>query len=200
MRDLSPVVSNYRASGTLGALMADNGVAGLSGVDTRALTRRIRTQGSLRAVLTPDVENGAAAVSRAKGHPSLEGRDLVKEVTTEKPYDWDEGLWQPFGTEAVLPPATKKVVAYDFGVKRGILRHLRQAGCAVHVVPASTPAADVLAMKPDGIFLSNGPGDPAAVTYAVDNVRAILAADIPVFGICLGFQIMGLALGGPATS
>jgi carbamoyl-phosphate synthase small subunit len=157
VRELSPVVSNWRASGSLHGLLAAHGVAGITGIDTRAVTRRIRLSGAQRAVITRKVGDPAGAVARARKHPSLEGRDLVREV---------------------------------------ILRHLRSSGCHVTVVPAATPARDVLAMKPDGVFLSNGPGDPAAVGYAVEAAREICASKVPVFGICLGHQILGLALGG----
>jgi carbamoyl-phosphate synthase small subunit len=196
VRDLSPSVSNWRAQGTLPALMAEHGVAGITGIDTRAVTRRIRMGGAQRAVITRAVDDPAAAVARARRHPSLEGRDLVVEVTSPEPYDWTEGLWQPPAAKATPIPARHHVVAYDFGIKRGILRRLRQSGCRVTVVPAKLPAREVLAMKPDGIFLSNGPGDPAAVEYAIEAVREIIGAGKPTFGICLGHQILGLALGG----
>jgi carbamoyl-phosphate synthase small subunit len=196
VRDLSPRVSNWRASGTLAGLMAEHGVAGISGIDTRAVTRRIRISGSQRAVITRAVEDPAAAVARARNHPSLEGRDLVREVTCSAPYEWTEGLWQAPGAARELPPPRHHVVAYDYGIKRGILRRLRHSGCRVTVVPAATPAREVTALRPDGIFLSNGPGDPAAVTYAVEAVRELHLTGIPTFGICLGHQILGLALGG----
>jgi carbamoyl-phosphate synthase small subunit len=196
VRDLSPLVSNWRASGTLGALMAEHGVAGITGIDTRAVTRRIRISGAQRAVITRDVNDAAGAVARARKHPSLEGRDLVKDVTTAEPYEWTEGLWQPRRGAKPLPAAKHHVVAYDFGIKRGILRRLRASGCRVTVVPAQTSAKDVLALKPTGVFLSNGPGDPAAVDYAVEAARELCASGKPVFGICLGHQILGLALGG----
>jgi carbamoyl-phosphate synthase small subunit len=196
VRDLSPRVSNWRATGTLGALMAEHGVAGITGIDTRAVTRRIRIGGAQRAVITRDVGDPASAVAKARNHPPLEGRDLVLEVTSREPYEWNEGLWQPPGAGAQPPPPRHRVVAYDFGIKRGILRRLRASGCRVTVVPARTPAREVLAMKPDGVFLSNGPGDPAAVGYAIESVREIARAGTPTFGICLGHQILGLALGG----
>jgi carbamoyl-phosphate synthase small subunit len=203
VRDLSPVVSNWRASGSLHALLADNGVAGITGIDTRAVTRRIRLSGAQRAVITRDVGDAPGAVARARNHPSLEGRDLVREVSAAAPYAWDEPVWTgprvggAAGAEfAPPPPARFHVVAYDFGIKRGILRRLRSLGCRVSVVPATTPAREALAMKPDGVFLSNGPGDPAAVEYAVDAARELVRAKLPVFGICLGHQILGLALGG----
>jgi carbamoyl-phosphate synthase small subunit len=203
VRELSPVVSNWRASDSLHALLAANGVAGITGIDTRAVTRRIRMSGAQRAVITRAVADPAAAVARARNHPSLEGRDLVREVTAAAPYSWDEPIWPgPRSPGAAAdgppepPPARFHVVAYDFGIKRGILRRLRSLGCKVSVVPASTSAADALALKPDGVFLSNGPGDPAAVGYAVEAARELCRSKLPVFGICLGHQILGQALGG----
>jgi carbamoyl-phosphate synthase small subunit len=196
VRDLSPVVSNWRAKGTLPDFMTTYGVAGISGIDTRAITRRLRIGGAQRAIITRNVNDPAAAVVLARSHPSLEGRDLVKEVTTQTPYQWTLGPWQAPRTQRLDPPIRHRVVAYDFGIKRGILRRLRACGCEVNVVPASTSAKDVLASNPDGVFLSNGPGDPAAVTYAVESARELAQSGKPMFGICLGHQILGLALGG----
>jgi carbamoyl-phosphate synthase small subunit len=199
VRALSPMFSNWRASGSLDALLADHGVAGISGIDTRAVTRRIRLSGAQRAIITRRVSDAPGAVERARKHPSLEGRDLVREVTASSPYEWNEPIWQgtreggPFGE---APPVRHHVVAYDFGIKRGILRRLRSSGCRVTVVPAATSAQEALHLKPDGVFLSNGPGDPAAVEYAVESARELCRANLPVFGICLGHQILGLALGG----
>jgi carbamoyl-phosphate synthase small subunit len=198
VRDLSPRVSNWRSTGSLGALMAEHGVAGISGIDTRAVTRRIRISGAQRAVITRAVADPAAAVDKARRHPSLEGRDLVVEVTSPEPYEWTEGFWLGPDADAGQAGAAPRhhVVAYDFGIKRGILRQLRGSGCRVTVVPAKTTAKDVMALKPDGVFLSNGPGDPAAVDYAVGAVQDIMRTGTPTFGICLGHQILGLALGG----
>jgi carbamoyl-phosphate synthase small subunit len=196
VRNLSPRVSNWRAEGDLASFLGQHRVAGIAGIDTRAITRRLRIGGAQRAIITRAVDDPAAAVARARKHPSLEGRDLVKEVTSAKPYAWDEGLWQTPGKPRNDLPIRHRVVAYDFGIKRGILRRLRHAGCSIAVVPAQTPAKDVLAEKPDGIFLSNGPGDPAAVEYAVAAAAELCATGKPVFGICLGHQILGLALGG----
>jgi len=200
VRELSPVVSNWRASGSLHELLASHGVAGITGIDTRAVTRRIRLSGAQRAIITRKVDDPAGAVARARNHPSLEGRDLVREVTTAATYGWDEPVWTGPRAPSRAPveprPLRHNVVAYDFGIKRGILRRLRSSGCRVTVVPAATSAREVLAMKPDGVFLSNGPGDPAAVGYAVEAARELCASKLPVFGICLGHQILGLALGG----
>jgi carbamoyl-phosphate synthase small subunit len=203
VRELSPLGSNWRASGSLHGLLADHGVAGISGIDTRAITRRIRLSGAQRAVITRAVGDAAGAVERARKHPSLEGRDLVREVTAAAGYEWNEPVWAgpngPVGTTGrpvEAPPERFHVVAYDYGIKRGILRRLRSSGCRVSVVPATTPAREALAMKPDGVFLSNGPGDPAAVDYAVEAARELTRSKLPVFGICLGHQILGLALGG----
>jgi len=196
VRNLSPRVSSWRAEGDLAEFMARHRVAGIAGIDTRAITRRLRIGGAQRALVTRKVDDPAGAVDRARKHPSLEGRDLVKEVTSATPYEWTEGLWQTPGNRHSEPAIRHRVVAYDFGIKRGILRRLRHAGCSVSVVPAQTPAKDVLAQKPDGIFLSNGPGDPAAVEYAVAATTELCATGKPMFGICLGHQILGLALGG----
>src|SRR5262249_41028827 len=131
------------------------------------------------------------AIARARAAPPMEGRDLVREVTCGAAYDWTEGPWK-----RAAPPEERHVVAYDFGIKRNILRQLRAHGCRITVVPATTPAAEALALRPDGVFLSNGPGDPAAVEYAIEATRALCASGRPLFGICLGHQILGLALGG----
>jgi carbamoyl-phosphate synthase small subunit len=199
VRELSPVVSNWRARATLDEVLAQAGVPGLWGVDTRALTRRLREGGAMRGLVTsepashlPDRE----LVSRVRQTPGLEGRDLVREVTSQARYAWEEGAWHHAQDRAARRPREKHVVAYDFGIKRNILRRLTDSGCRVTVVPANTPAADALALAPDGVFLSNGPGDPAAVTYAVDACRGLLDKKVPLFGICLGHQILGLALGG----
>ena len=204
VRELSPAVSNWRAQATLHDFLAAHGIPGITGIDTRAITRRLRETGAQRAVITRRVNDPAAAVSAAVKHPQLEGRDLVKEVTAAKSYTWDEPLWNGAGLEpngggdpfANKPPVRHHVVAYDFGIKRGILRHLRSSGCSVTVVPATTTAKEALSLKPDGVFLSNGPGDPAALPYTVEAARELVASKLPVFGICLGHQILGQALGG----
>ncbi len=187
--------SNWRAQRTLAAYLRDHGIPGIQGIDTRALVRHLRTHGSQEAVLSTIDSDPKRVVEKARAWPGLIGRDLVREVTCTAPYDWDEGPWQlqhGYVRAAAAPP--RFVVAYDFGIKRNILRNLVRMGCRVRVVPATTPAADVLALKPDGIFLSNGPGDPDVGPYA--NIVRDLIGKAPIFGICLGHQILGLALGG----
>ncbi|MEE3331919.1 MAG: glutamine-hydrolyzing carbamoyl-phosphate synthase small subunit [Myxococcota bacterium] len=192
--------SNFRARGELSAYLSEHGIPGIAGLDTRALVRHIRDQGAQVAVLSTDSEqqDEAALVERARAAKGLDGHDLVAEVTTEKPYQWTEGRWPGIGGQPPRParPETQlKLVAYDFGIKRNILRLLVEQGFDITVVPAKTSAEDALALKPDAIFLSNGPGDPAAVEGVRDNVRK-LAEKKPLFGICLGHQILGLSLGG----
>jgi len=200
VKELFDVPSNYRARGSLDGYLREAGVPGLSWIDTRALVRRIRDKGAQVGVVSTDpaVQDEAELVRRAKSAPGLDGRDLVAAVSCEAPYHWTEGRWE--GIEGQLPRPRQggkrlKVVAYDFGIKRNILRLLVEQGFDVTVVPATLSADEALAMKPDGIFLSNGPGDPAAVEGVRENVRQ-LAAVKPLFGICLGHQILGLALGG----
>jgi carbamoyl-phosphate synthase small subunit len=201
MRDPSPVSSNWRAQGTLRDYLTRHNIVAIGDIDTRALTRKLRSAGVMRGVIATGVTEPAALVERARAIPLMEGSDLVKDVTCAEPYDFASSLADAV-TEASygVPPLRMakrplRVAAYDFGIKLNILRRLAAHGCQVRVFPASTPAADLLAWKPDGIFLSNGPGDPAAVTYAIDNIKTIINADVPTFGICLGHQLMGLALG-----
>lgn len=208
VREVSPVVSNWRANATLHEYLAQHGIPGISEVDTRALTRRIRDKGVLHAALCTDGSHSAEELLElARAWEGLDGRDLVQEVTCAEPYNWVDGTrieWTPvpagrnlgsISSAAVTDESKPLVVAYDFGVKQNILRRLTSHGLRVTVVPASTPASEVLAMQPDGIFLSNGPGDPAGVPYAAAAVRELLDTGIPTFGICLGHQIIGLALG-----
>jgi carbamoyl-phosphate synthase small subunit len=198
VKELSRVQSNWRSRGNLEEFLKETNVFGIQGIDTRALTRRIREKGAQQAILSTDISNPQSLVEKARKSPGLMGRDLVKEVTCEKSYDWDESEWSIQNGQTQLEAIKDrpyKVIVYDFGVKRNILRKLTSAGCKVKVVPATTPADKVLAENPDGIFLSNGPGDPAAVPYAIENIKAILG-EIPVFGICLGHQILSLALNG----
>ena len=199
VRALSPVVSNWRATVDLDKVLAEAGVPGIAGVDTRALTQKLRDQGAMRGLITsvPVAKlSDSALIERVRRSPGLEGRDLVREVTSAATYPWAEGSWRHAQDVSQRRPAEKHIVAYDFGIKRNILRMLVDSGCRVTVVPATTPAADALALRPDGVFLSNGPGDPSAVTSAVDACRTIVEQKVPLFGICLGHQILGLALGG----
>jgi carbamoyl-phosphate synthase small subunit len=191
--------SNWRSTEGLDAYMARLGVPGIAGIDTRALVRRIRDGGAQVAVLSTDPGADAdALIAQARGDGGLDGRDMVAEVTCSQPYEWTEGLWK--GVEGQVPQPERltpplRLVAYDFGIKRNILRQLVDHGFDVTVVPAKTPWQEALAREPDAIFLSNGPGDPAAVAGVRESVRE-LAARKPLFGICLGHQILGLALGG----
>jgi len=188
--------SNWRATQSLGDYLKAHGIPGIQGIDTRALVRLLRERGNLNGVLSTRDLDRDRLVRLAREAPSMEGQDLVSRVSCDAPYDWDEARWTLDGGYAkAARPGDHFVVAYDFGIKRNILRNLVSAGCRVRVVPADTPAADVLAMRPDGVFLSNGPGDPAAVPYAATAVRDLLGK-VPIFGICLGHQILGLALGG----
>jgi carbamoyl-phosphate synthase small subunit len=198
VREESPVASNWRAEGTLRDYLVANHIVAIADIDTRALTRRLRSGGVMRGVVvTGDGLDEGALVERARSIPKMEGSDLVRGVTSERPFDWPDEDPGEFG----IPPERRakrrlKIAAYDFGMKWNILRRLSAHGCDVRVYPATTPAAEVLASNPDGVFLSNGPGDPAPLTYAIDNAKTLVAGDVPVFGICLGHQILGLAMGG----
>jgi carbamoyl-phosphate synthase small subunit len=195
VRELSRLPSNFRAQGSLEGYLAEHGVLGLEGIDTRALVRRLRVRGAMNGVLsTTDLDN-ASLVHKARTSPGIVGRDLVREVVPPRPFTWTEGFTSPFVTYLPSRPATHHVVALDFGMKQNILRCLVQVGCKVTVLPGTATADDVLARRPDGIFLSNGPGDPAPLSYAIDTIRR-LAGKKPMFGICLGHQLLGLALGG----
>ena len=187
--------SNWRSRETLHDYLVRHRVPGISGIDTRALVRRLRTLGASNGVLVHGEHEPAALRARAAAIPSMAGLNLVDGVTEGRRYEWREGnAWR---VRARSPRGKRhRVVAYDYGVKWNILRELVDAGFDVTVVPASTPARETLALKPDGVFLGNGPGDPAAVTYAISIVRELVAAKLPIFGICLGHQILGLALGG----
>lgn len=210
IRELSPTVSNWRADESLERYLEENNIPGIQGVDTRALTRRLRVRGVLNGFISTEGTSDAEAVARAKGWPGLLGVDYVKEVTHPEPFIWDpqdeesagfrllKGPDQtdPRRSREPLPPADIPIVAYDYGMKYNILRRLRQHGFRVQVLPATAPAEEALRHKPAGIFLSNGPGDPAALGYAVQAVRDLVQTGIPIFGICLGHQILGQALGG----
>ena len=199
VRDVPVRLSNWRSTDSLGDFLKKNEVVGISGIDTRRLTRILREKGALSGCIMAAGNgvrvNQKAALEAAKAFPGLKGMDLAKEVTTRKSYEWSEGEWVLGEGYAKQPGSRFNVVAYDFGIKRNILRMLAQRGCHVKVVPAKTPAADVLAMNPDGVFLSNGPGDPEPCDYAITAIREILETNTPVFGICLGHQLLGLASG-----
>lgn len=199
VKEYWPRPSSWRARQSLAAYMAEHGIVGIQGVDTRALVRHIRDYGAQQAVISSVELDPQRLAATARAVPGLEGRDLVKEVTCAQPYDWRQGHWELgsgySNTRGAGRDPSFFVVAYDYGMKFTILRQLVASGCRVRVVPAQTPAHEVLALKPDGVFLSNGPGDPDAVPYAIRNVAALLGR-VPIFGICLGHQILGLALGG----
>jgi carbamoyl-phosphate synthase small subunit len=199
VRDDSPIASNWRATSTLHDYLTAHGVVGISGVDTRALTRLLRTAGVMRGVIGTGAVEPEALVAKARSAPLMEGSDLVRSVTCAAPFDWppeDEASAPGFGLDPARRAARPlRVAAYDLGMKRNILRRLAAHGCHVRVFPATTPASDLLAMQPDGVFFSNGPGDPAPLDYAVRNARTVVESDVPVFGICLGHQVLGLAMG-----
>ena len=199
VRDLCDAPSSWRSEDTLDGWLREAGVIGLAGIDTRALVRRLRVTGVMRGALLTGEASHEALEARLASEPSMEGRDLVVEVSAQAPYLWREGTRPMDGSPAPLLDTTNRrfrVVAYDYGIKRNILRLLVDHGCEVVVVPATTPAEEALGYEPDGVFLSNGPGDPAAVTYAIEATRALLAQRMPIFGICLGHQILAHALGG----
>jgi carbamoyl-phosphate synthase small subunit len=196
VKEYSDPPSNWRAEESLGDYMRHHKIVGISGIDTRALVRRLRDAGSQEGVLSTTERDPARLVAKAQAAPGLVGRDLVREVTCRAPYEWNEGRWVLGAGYERRPaaPGERLVVAYDYGIKHNILRNLVATGCRVRVVPADTPADDVLALRPSGVFLSNGPGDPDAVPYARESVGALLGR-VPIFGICLGHQILSLALG-----
>lgn len=198
VRSLSPVVSNWRAVISLSDWLAQYGIPGISGVDTRFLTRKLRDGGTQKAALSTRGTPASTLLEMAREWPGLDGRDMVKEVTCSAPYIWEGDAGSKWGmgnAEGREAGVSFHVVAYDFGIKRNILRHLASHGARVTVVPADTPAKDVLAMRPDGVFLSNGPGDPAGLPYAIQAVRELIESGVPLFGICLGHQLIGRALG-----
>jgi len=198
VRQESPIASNWRAQGTLRDYFIRNNIVAIADIDTRALTRKLRSGGVMRGVvMTGSQIDADALVEKARAIPKMEGSDLVRGVTTGEAFDFAVGQGDEF---AKTPGRTAKkrlrIAAYDFGMKRNILCRLAAHGCDVRVYPATAPASELLATKPDGVFLSNGPGDPAVLTYAIENARQLVKADIPTFGICLGHQILGLAMGG----
>jgi len=210
IRELSPMVSNWRSDLTLASFLEESGIPGIQGIDTRALTKKLRVRGAMAGFLTTEPMSEAEAVGRAREWGSMEGRDYVVDVTHREAFLWDEkdqespefsvtqqhSPGDPRQVRLPLPPADLPIVAYDFGVKYNILRRLRQRGFRVRVVPAGTPASEVLAHKPAGVFLSNGPGDPGTLGGIVREVKTLVDSGVPIFGICLGHQILGQALGG----
>jgi carbamoyl-phosphate synthase small subunit len=198
IRDESPVASNWRAESTLREYLIAHHIVAISDIDTRALTRLLRSGGVMRGVIaTGDALDVKALVEHANAIPKMEGSDLVRQVTSDRIFDWPEEDPDEFGvTPGRRPRRRLKIAAYDFGMKWNIMRRLSAHGCDVRIYPAATPASDLLATNPDGVFLSNGPGDPAPLSYAIDNATALVEANVPVFGICLGHQILGLAMGG----
>jgi carbamoyl-phosphate synthase small subunit len=199
VREESPIASNWRADGTLRDFLVRNNIVAISDVDTRALTRVLRSAGVMRGVIATGDVDPRVLVDRAREIPAMEGSDLVLGVTCDAPFDWQPDESPP--DEFSPPPQRRagrplKIAAYDFGMKWNILRRFTAYGCDVRVFPATAPASELLEMSPDGVFLSNGPGDPAVLNYAIHNARDLIAADVPVFGICLGHQILSLALGG----
>jgi carbamoyl-phosphate synthase small subunit len=196
IRSLPVLTSNWRSRQTLQDYLRMHQVVAIAEIDTRKLTRLLRNKGAQRGcIMAGETANEAAAQQAIAGFPGLQGMDLAKEVTTATPYEWTENVWSLDGGYSQADKLSKHVVAYDFGVKRNILRLLVNRGCKVTVVPATTPAAEVLAMRPDGVFLSNGPGDPEPCSYAIDAIKGILDKNVPVFGICLGHQLLALASG-----
>jgi carbamoyl-phosphate synthase small subunit len=194
VRERSRLVSNFRSTGSLEDYLAAHGVIGLEGIDTRALVRRLRVRGAMTGVLSTTDLDDVALVRKARAAPSIVGRDLVREVVPAGPSHWAEGFTSPLVTYLPPRPATHHVVALDFGMKQNILRCLAQVGCRVTVLPGTATADEVLAHKPDGVFLSNGPGDPEPLSYAINTIRELVGVR-PLFGICLGHQLLGLALG-----
>lgn len=197
IRDLPLLASNFRSQASLSEYLTARNVVGIADIDTRKLTRILREKGAQSGcIVAGDNIDEAAALAQAKAFPGLKGMDLAKEVTTKESFEWSEGSWTlTGGLPAPKTDCKYHVVAYDYGVKRNILRMLADRDCKLTVVPAQTPASEVLAMNPDGIFLSNGPGDPEPCTYAIEAIQEILKTDIPVFGICLGHQLLALASG-----
>ena len=194
IRDLSMVASNFRSTQSLSAYLKANNVVAIADIDTRKLTRILRSKGAQNGCVATG-DNVEAALAAARGFAGLAGMDLAQVVTADAPYEWKQREWELGVGYRDVAEAKFKVVAYDFGVKRNILRMLAERGCDITVVPAKTSAADVLAMNPDGVFLSNGPGDPEPCDYAIEAAKVFMDKSVPLFGICLGHQIMGLATG-----
>lgn len=197
IRDLSLTYSNWRAEMSLADYLQQQQIVAIAGIDTRRLTRILREKGAQNAcIIAGDVLNENVAIKEARNFPGLQGMDLAKQVSTRKNYIFTQGRWNlsenAFGSQTDYP---YKVIAYDFGVKKNMLRILVDLGCEITVVPSTTSATKVLALQPDGVFLSNGPGDPKPCDYAISAIRELLAAEIPLFGICLGYQLLALAVG-----
>src|SRR5262245_70288 len=207
MREESPLASNWRAEGTLRDYLVTHQIVAIADIDTRALTRVLRSAGVMRGVIATGQVDPDELVGKARAIPKMEGSDLVRGVTCDAPFDWrdvavtaGEADHREFGIAPQRRSSRRlRVAAYDFGIKWNILRRLDAYGCDVRVFPATAPASELLAVEPDGIFLSNGPGDPAALPYAINNARELVSTDIPTFGICLGHQILGLAVGGQTS-
>ena len=199
IRDLPLIASNFRSTSSLSDYLKEHHVVGIADIDTRKLTRLLREQGAQNGcIIASDAPDAELALLKARQFPGLKGMDLAKEVSTAERYSWTQGSWRIDGGLPAPTPASElpyHVVAYDFGIKRNIMRLLVDRGCRLTVVPAQTPAEDVLAMNPDGIFLANGPGDPAPCDYAIAAIKTFLTTEIPVFGICLGHQLLALASG-----
>ena len=200
VRDLPRRASNWRCQGDLSTYLRDQGIPGIEDIDTRRLTRILREKGALNGCLQAGDLDEAAAVEAARSFPGLKGMDLAKAVSTAAPYEWAQGSWQretgfPTAPHPIAEKLPYHVVAYDYGVKRNILRMLVDRGCRITVVPAQMPAEEVLALQPQGVFLSNGPGDPEPCAYAIEAIQTLLEASMPLFGICLGHQLLGLACG-----
>lgn len=195
VRDASLRVSNWRSEKSLSDYLKEHNIVGIEGIDTRKLTRILRDKGAQRGCVMAGTIDADLAVQNAKGFPGLQGMDLAKVVSAKESYQWTEAEWRLDSGYKSAKPGSFHVVAYDFGIKRNILRMLAERGCRLTVVPAETPASDVLALKPDGVFLSNGPGDPEPCDYAIKAIQEILLQKIPVFGICLGHQLLALASG-----
>jgi carbamoyl-phosphate synthase small subunit len=195
VKEACPYPSSWRARVPLDAYLREHGIVGIQGIDTRALTRHLRDHGAQEGIISTEEPDAARLAERARARPGLVGRDLVTEVSVKSPHGWDEAPWDLARGYTTPPPPRFKVIAFDSGIKQNILRCLAGLGCQVEVMPADTPAAAVLERNPDGIFLSNGPGDPEAVPYLIETVRGLIGR-APIFGICLGNQILGLAFGG----
>ncbi|WP_038051421.1 glutamine-hydrolyzing carbamoyl-phosphate synthase small subunit [Thioalkalivibrio sp. ALJ1] len=201
IRDLPPLVSNWRSRESLPDYLLRHGIVAISAIDTRKLTRILREKGALNGCIQAGDVDEASALAAAREFPGIKGMDLAREVTTRNRYEWLEGTWQLGEEPKQVDPDTADyhVVAYDFGMKQNILRMLADRGCRVTVVPAETTVDEVMELKPDGIFLSNGPGDPEPCTYAIETIRDFCERKVPLFGICLGHQLLGIASGGKSV-